>query len=335
MKINHQKQGFTSVLFALIGNLMITIMKSVGFYISGSSALFSEAIHSFADTMNQSLLMIGIKKSSKAADEEFVYGYGQERFLWALISACGIFFLGAGVTIVNGINVIRHPEPVHINSFTFIILIVSFIIESITFFKAFKELKANAKATGTKSLFSDGDPTTIAVIYEDGVALLGVLVAFVSILLYKFTQNVYWDAAGSIIIGLMLGVIAIILINKNRSFLIKKSIPEKIKKKIIKILESDPVVEKVLDFKSTILDVGSYHIKCEIEFNGSALLKKIEGNDLKEDYDEIKDSFEEFKKYLARHIDRTPRIIGQRIDEIERRIQREVPGIEHIDIEVN
>lgn len=333
--IRQQSQGFSSVLFALSGNLLITLMKFAGFTVSGSSALFSEAIHSFADTMNQSLLMIGIKKSSKAADEQFAYGYGQERFLWALISACGIFFLGAGVTVVNGINTLRHPAEVHITSLSFVILIISFIVESITFYIAFKELKKNAKAIGGKSLFKDGDPTTIAVIYEDGVALLGVLVAFVSIMLYKITGNVYWDAAGSIIVGILLAAIAVILINKNRAFLIKKSIPEPVKKKIIKILEADPVVEKVLDFKSTILDVGSYHIKCEIEFNGSALLKKIEGNDLKEDYDEIKDSFEDFKKYLVRHVDRTPRIIGQRIDEIEKRIQKEVPGIEHIDIEVN
>lgn len=333
--MNKHAQGFSSVLFALIGNTIITLIKFFGFFVSGSVVLFSEAIHSLADTMNQALLMVGIKKSGKAANEEFSYGYGQERFLWALISACGIFFLGAGVTVVSGINSLRHPEAVHITSLSFIILIFSFFIEGYTFFRAIKELRQNGKLNGSKHLLDDGDPMTIAVIYEDGVALLGVLVAFFSILLSKITGDVYWDAVGSIIIGLMLATIAIILINKNRSFLMNKSIPEPVKKKIIKLLQSDPAVEKVLNFQSTILDIGCYHIKCEIEFNGSALIKKMDSGDLREEYENINGDYEEFKKFLVRQIDRIPRIIGQHIDDIEKKIKQEVPNIEHIDIEVN
>lgn len=330
-----QSKGFTSVIFALAGNLFITLIKFFGFFVSGSSALFSEAIHSFADTMNQTLLMVGIKRSSKVADAEFSYGYGQERFLWALISACGIFFLGAGVTISSGIQALNHPEEVKINYLTFGILIVSFLVEGFTFFKAIKELRGSKESIGSDDLLEDGDPTTIAVIYEDGVALLGILVAIASILLYKLTGDYYWDGVGSIIIGLMLAFIAVVLINKNRSFLIRKAIPEEVKKKIIKVLEADPVVEKVIDFKSTILDVGVYHIKCEIEFNGSALMKKIENDSLREDFDDIKGDYEEFKKFLVHQIDRIPRVVGQRIDEIEKKIQKEVPGVAHIDIEVN
>ena len=91
--------GILSVGLALFGNGLITILKFVGFFISGSSVLFSEAIHSFADTANQSLLLIGIYKSRRLPDREAAYGYGQERFFWALISACGIFFVGAGGVI--------------------------------------------------------------------------------------------------------------------------------------------------------------------------------------------------------------------------------------------
>jgi len=336
MKTKPHSQGFTSVLLAMLGNLFITIIKFVGFLMSGSSSLFSESIHSFADTMNQSLLMVGIKRSAKAADEKFAYGYGQERFLWALISAVGIFFLGAGVTFVYGINSLEHPEAIHVSPIIFYILIASFVIETITFYAAVKELKRNNKHVPFLKLLKVGDPTTIAVIYEDGVALIGVAIAFIGIYLTKITGEHYWDAMGSILIGFMLAMVAVILINKNRSFLIKRSIPDEVKRKIIKMLEIDPAVEKVIDFKSSVIDIDCYHIKCEIEFNGSVLLDKLNhGHSFKEEFEEVNGDFEEFKKLSFRYVDRIPRLIGKRIDEIEKKIQAEFPNVVHIDIELN
>ncbi len=327
--------GFISVFFALLGNTVITVIKFFGFYLSGSSVLFSEAVHSFADTMNQSLLMVGIKKSAKKADEEFVYGYGQERFLWALISACGIFFLGAGVTVSQGIEALRHPKSIELSPLIFAILIISFILESFSFYTAWHELRASSSGSVANS-FKHGDPTTIAVLYEDGIALLGVLVALVSIILSRATGNHYWDGIGSIVIGLMLAGIAVMLINKNRGFLIKRAIPEEIKERAIEILKADPVVEKVLDFKSAVLDIGSYRIKCEVEFNGSALMKEIyKSVSLKEEFEKVSEDYEEFKKFFVENIDRLPRLIGKRIDEIEKKIKTEIPGIIHIDIEIN
>jgi zinc transporter 9 len=330
----HKIVGFWSVMFALLGNFSIGCLKFVGFTISGSSALFAESIHSLADTMNQALLMVGIKRSIKTADEAHSYGYGQERFFWALVSACGIFFLGAGVTIYNGISTLRHPESVSISPIIFVILAVSFIIESGTFWVAWRELRSSDMEASIGELLRDGDPTTIAVIYEDGVALLGVLTAFASIALYMITGNHYWDGIGSIVIGAMLAVVAVLLINKNRQFLMKKAIPENVKEEIIELLEAEPVIERVVDFKSSILDVGAYHVRCEVEFNGAHLLKEMQAS-LKDDFEEIDGDFEEFKKFAVRYIDRVPRIVGQRINQIEEKIQKQVPAILHIDIEIN
>lgn len=328
--------GRRSVLLALTGNAIITVFKFVGFFVSGSSALFSEAVHSFADTMNQSLLLVGIKRSLKKADAEFAYGYGQERFLWALISACGIFFLGAGVTAVHGVQALSQKGHVTYSSMIFYILIASFIIEAYTFWAAVWELKAGQIGVSMKKLLRDGDPTVIAVIYEDGVALLGVFVAFISISLSKYTGNSYWDGIGSIIIGLMLAAVAILLISKNRSFLIRKSIPESVKTQIIGLLEEDPAIERVIDFKSSVLDIGRYHIKCEIEFNGPALFQEIyQRNSLQQEFDDIDGDFVEFKKFFLENLDRVPRVMGRRIDQIEKRIMAEVPAATHIDIEIN
>lgn len=330
----HKIHGTLSVTLALIGNASITIIKFLGWLLSGSSALFSESVHSFADTMNQSLLLVGIKRSVRKADEDHTYGYGQERFLWALISACGIFFLGAGVTIYHGITTLTHPTEARIGIAIFLILITSFIIESFTLYVAMRELRKSFPHDKLSKILEEGDPTTIAVIYEDGVAVVGVLVALVSIALTKITGQLYWDSIGSIIIGLMLGVVAIILINKNRDFLLHKAIPDDIQDGILEILALEPAIEKVVDFKSTILDVGSYHVRCEVEFNGSYLLKHIQG-DLRSEFEEIDGDFEEFKKFSARFIDRIPRLVGEHINHIEERVQKKFPSIIHIDIEIN
>ena len=332
----HHDHGTLPVIAALAGNGFITILKFIGFMASGSGAMFSEAIHSFADTANQALLMVGIKRSKKKATKEYSYGYGKERFLWALISACGIFFVGAGATVYQGITALVEREHVAVGGIVFFILGVSFVVELFTLWLAYRALRKATKGMKFTRALQYGDPATIAVLYEDGIAVLGVTVAFVSILLTKVTGAYYWDAIGSITIGIMLGVMAIILIDKNRGLLIEKSIPEEIRERIIEILEADPVIEKVLDFRSAIMDVGKYRIKCEAEFNGNVLVKEMFAQGaLREEYDDVRDDYRKFIKFCVESIDRVPRLVGSHIDRIEKSIQKEYPEVVHIDIELN
>ena len=333
--LRHNKtSGFWPVASALGGNLLVTILKFVGFSLSGSGALFSEGIHSFADTANQALLMVGIQRSSKKADEEFSYGYGHERFFWALISACGIFFLGAGVTIYKGVTDLTQNNTVHISPIIFAILFLSLIIESITLIIAFRTIKIEGQSLAHSLRL--GDPSSIAVLYEDGVAVLGILIALISIVLTYLTGLHYWDAAGSIFIGILLAIVAVILIAKNREYLMEKSMPEEISERIIEILETEPAIEKVIDFKSSTLDFRKYRIKCEVEFQGQALMKNMYRDGmLKEEYEWIKDDYSEFVRFCADYIDRVPRLIGSKIDKIEKKIQQEFPEVIHVDIEIN
>lgn len=336
-ELNEEKKlsGFMPVLLAILGNFAVTILKFIAFILSGSGVMFSEAVHSFADTANQSLIMIGLRRSTKKSNDDFDYGFGMERFFWALISACGIFFIGAGVTIASGVRSLFEHHELEIGVFSFVVLGISFVVESITFGAAVRELlKLNPDKKFGKIL-KNGDPTTIAVFYEDGVALLGIIIALLSIILTKTTGYVFWDAVGSIIIGILLGFVAIVLINKNRQFLLGKSLPEKMEKKIIKIIEADPAIEKVFDFKSKILDINKYIIKCEVEFNSPALIREAFRNGLADEYEMVKESQEEFMKFCVDHTDRVPRLIGKRIDEIERKIQIAFPDIKYIDIEIN
>lgn len=328
--------GLFPVLLALLGNAFVAVIKCVGFLMSGSGAMFSESIHSFADTLNQALLLLGIRRSTRRADDEFSYGYGKERFFWALISACGIFFLGAGVTVYHGVGLLMTGELPELSPMIFFILLVSFVIESLTLYFAWRELRrANLDRTFAESL-QHGDPSTIAVLYEDGVAVIGVLVALVSLILTALTGDPIWDALGSILIGVLLGIVAIVLIRKNRKYLIGVNIPDETRERIIEILEADPTIDRVLDFKSSVLDVGIYHIKCEVEFNGSALMNEItKRGELREEYESIRNDYSEFLKLVVGYFGRVPRLMGSHIDKLEKRVQKEIPEIKHIDIEIN
>jgi len=336
--MNHTNRsiGYIPVIAAILGNIAVTTLKFVSSFVSGSAAMFSESIHGLADTTNQILLFIGIKRSGKKPSESFIYGFGRERFLWALISACGVFFIGSGITVYNGIIALAHNHAVHSGSLIYLVLSISFILEISTFLIAWKELKQHNPGQNVKNILKNGDPSSLAVLYEDGLAVLGTTIAFTSILLTYWTKLTFFDSLGSIIIGLMLGIMALFLINKNREFLIGKSMPQEMKEEIIDLLVADPSIEKVLDFKSVVLDYGIYRVKCEIEFNGYSLLGDIiKEGDLHDEYDKIKDNYEEFLRFCVAYSDQVARLMGRRIDELEKKLQQKFPKVRHIDIEVN
>lgn len=298
--------------------------------------MFSEAIHSIVDTLNQALLLVGLTRSLKKADDSFEYGYGNERFFWALISACGIFFVGAGVTAYSAIDSLLHPHEVAFSPILIAVLLFAFAVEFYTFRVAAKALKKSFPESGWRERLSLADPMTLAVYLEDAVAVFGVLIAALSLGISYYTGNVVWDALGSLVIAVLLGFVALVLIIKNRSYLIGHSIPEKLQEQVIKLLEADPAIEKVIDFKSTVLGWRVYRIKCEVEFNGGALLRAASGRrSMQEQFDDVREDSEEFKRFLANYADRIPRLMGRKIDEIEKRIRERYPSIRHIDIEVN
>lgn len=328
--------GTKSVTYAIVGNGSIALLKLFGYLISGSATLFGEAVHSFADTANQALLLFGIKRSVKKADTQYTYGYGSERFLWALISACGIFFLGAGVTMYHGIEALSNHHEIIVSPLMIGILCIALVVESLTLYVAYKELTKNTAGDTLADKLVHGDPVTVAVVYEDSAAVFGVVTALCALLLASITGSPLYDALGSLVIGVLLAVIAVYLIAKNREFLIGKAIPEVISEEIIELITASPYIEKVIDFRSEVLDVGRYHVKCEVEFNGAALLSEIiEQDDLREEYDAIKDDFEEFKKFVVYQTNRVPRLIGRKIDEIEKSVTTEFPQVVSLDIELN
>ncbi|KKP55792.1 MAG: Cation efflux protein [Parcubacteria group bacterium GW2011_GWC1_34_10] len=290
---NHT-QGKRSVMAALLGNTFVTVMKAIVFFMTGSASMFAESVHSLADTLNQSLLLVGIKRSKKPADHIRGYGYGIERFFWSLVSACGILFIGSGVTVYHSIDSLtHHGEGVQtFNLVSIVVLILALVIEGFTLMVALKELKKNE----------------------------------------KFSK----EAVGGIIVGLVLGFLAILLIIKNHQYIIGKPLDMEVTEKIIETLEKDPCIEHVVEFKSVAVDIGKYKIFTTVEWNGSPLYEEIyEAGDLKEEFDNIKDDFKEFTKLMLKTTDRIPRLIGNHIDTIEKEIVERFPQVVYVDIEIN
>ena len=331
-----RRSGFLPIVAAFFGNFLVTLAKFAGFLLTGSGSMFSEAIHSLADTANQFLLFIGLEKSRKLADQEHPYGHGRERYIWALISACGIFFLGCGVTVYHGFSALWNGHSFVYSNWAILILAVSFVVESITLLLAVREVHQHFPKAKWKTISQEADPAIMAVIMEDSLAVVGVILAAAGIILSRFTGHDYWDAIGSIVIGLLLGVVAVVLVNKNRHFLITKSIPQKMADEVTDILLADPSIEKIYDFKSAVFDIDKYLIKCEVEFNASAMIKDLDRhNFLANEYKDIQGNPEEFKKFCVDYLDRVPRLVGKKIDEIEKKIKERFPEIVFIDIEIN
>lgn len=324
-----------AVAAALVGNTFLMIGKFIVFGITGSGAMLSEAIHTAADLMNQILLMIGIVRSARPANEKYGYGYGQERFVWALISAVGIFFLGCGVTIYHGVHTLMHPSPVKGIWWSVGVLIIALIVDGVVLMIAYRELKRAAKDRAFfKFLRTEADPSAVAVLLEDFAACLGVIIALVCLLVAHYT-GLYWlDGVGSILIGVLLGLVAIFLIVRNHALLVGMQAPKKVHDRIRAVLDARRAVTEVTEMKSKVLDTETYDVLVHVNFKGRILAKRLEP-ELQAAWDAGVGDFEAFKTFAASYAGQVLDALSDEIDALEAAIREAVPEVKHIDIELD
>jgi cation diffusion facilitator family transporter len=209
---------------ALIGNTLVALTKFAAAAITGSSAMLSEGIHSLVDTGNQVLLLYGLRRAQKPPDDQFPFGHGKEVYFWSFVVAILVFALGAGVSIYEGVQHLRHPVTVENPLVNYIVLGIAMIFEGAAWAFAFKEFSAGkGKWTYLEAVSRGKDPTTFVVLFEDSAAMLGLLVAFAGIALAQLTGIPYFDALASIIIGLLLAGTAIWLAYETKGLLIGES----------------------------------------------------------------------------------------------------------------
>src|SRR4051812_10408653 len=170
----------TTVWAALIGNLLVAITKSAAALFSGLSAMLSEAIHSIVDTGNEALLLYGIRRSRRRPDSEHPFGYGRELYFWSFIVAVLLFGLGCVVSVIEGINHIRHPHPVEHPGVIYIVLGLSFLFEGSSWLVALRSFQPSVGNEGyLAAIEKSKDPPQFVVLLEDTAALIGIAIAFV------------------------------------------------------------------------------------------------------------------------------------------------------------
>ncbi len=327
------ESSLSNVLVALLSNVFVTGIKFVAFFVSGSGSMLSEAIHSVADTGNQLLLFIGLKRASKKRDDEFQYGYGGERFVFGMLSAAGIFFVGSGVTVYHGVLGILTPHMPELGATTFVVLGLSLVIEgSSLLFALLPVLKKSKGIPLRKYLKEKTEPATLAVLLEDSAAVVGLGLAAAGTLLSYFTQNPIWDAVGSVLIGGLLGVVAVVLVIQNRDHLLGKAVPEGTEDKFVQVLLARPSIKSFRDIKTRQLTPEVFQFKAEIVFAEAFLAQKLEPAFPTEASALVGPGRDQTLLALAGC---AARAIGDEIDAIEAAVRAAIPEARHIDLEVD
>ena len=229
---------------AIAANAVIAVSKFAAGLISGSSAMLSEGIHSVVDTGNELLLLLGIHRSKKPADELHPFGYGKELYFWSLIVAILLFGLGGGMSIYEGITHLRHPAVIQNPAWNYVVLGIAFIAEGASWAIALKKfLEKKRRGRGLwQALRASKNPAVFVVLAEDSAALAGILVAFLGVLLGHRLQNPYLDGTASIIIGLILATVAGFLAYESRDLLLGESADADVVQSIRKVAGADPAV---------------------------------------------------------------------------------------------
>ena len=267
----------TVVLAALIGNAIIAVIKFIVAFMTRSSAMLAEAFHSLADTGNQALLLVGISRSKKKATDAHPFGFGKEQFFWSFVVANVLFFLGAAASIYEGIRKLIHPHEMEKIYLIYIILAISIVIESVTFTMAYREFN---RTRGDKDIWNamkdTHDPSLLVVLVEDTAALAGLVVAFVGVLLVDITGIPYFDAAASIVIGLILASVAVFLANEMRKLLIGESIEADKLTRIKTELEGFDEVDKLGRVNSMYIGPRHVLVALDVDFHDHITAGELE-----------------------------------------------------------
>lgn len=244
--------GSKKVIYAaMIGNGLIAVAKFVGAAITGSSAMLSEGIHSVVDTGNQGLLLYGIARSKRPADEKHPFGYASEIYFWAFIVAILIFSIGAGISMYHGIEKVLHPHPVADPTINYIILSLAMVFEGFAWWIAYKEFSS---IKGKKSIFQavqeSKDPTIFTVLFEDTAAMLGLVVALVGIWLSVHLDMPVLDGVASILIGIILAGTALLLALETKGLLIGEAAAPEIVEEIREIVAQHDAIEGLNEIRT-------------------------------------------------------------------------------------
>jgi cation diffusion facilitator family transporter len=237
-----------TVVVAVLINLAVTLAKLVAAVLTGSASMAAETAHSMADTGNEVLLYIGVRRGDKPADDQHPLGYGQARYFWALLAAVGVFAVGGLFAIYDGVHTLMHPEALTDLPVGIAVVVVSAGLEGISWRTARRELRAEAQAQHLslgEYVATSSNPTPTTVYMEDTAALIGLALALVALVLHAVTGSAVPDGVASLLIGLLLIVVSFLLMRRNAALLIDESAPIAVRDRLRAMVEAQPWVASV------------------------------------------------------------------------------------------
>ena len=285
-----------TVFLAFSVNFFIAGVKTVIAVITSSSAMFSEAVHSYVDSGNQFILWFGIKQSKKPNKLIYPLGRGKEEYFWTLVVAVLIFTIGGLVSLEHGIEALSHPKELKNLFISIVVLSMSIVLELYVLYKAVKELRSKSK-TDTTSVFEllkeSTDGPLIAIVVEDFAATLGLGIALVGSILANVTSNPVYDAASSILIGILLMVSGLFLGYEMKHLITGETVNTKTKDKIYNTIEQNDMIKNVESLKIISIGANKYLVLCTLDYLDTAQDSDVVNvnselkNKIFEDFEEI------------------------------------------------
>jgi cation diffusion facilitator family transporter len=261
-------ESAASVFTALAANTTIAAAKGTAAALTGSPALLAETLHTLADAGNEVLLWIALRRSRRAPDTTHPLGYGPERYYWALLAAVGMFVVGGTLSVWEGVNALIEPPPLDAFWVGVAVLVIALTLDSVSRFVAVHQLRRQAAQRGVtvrELLRESPDPTVVTVYLEDSIDVLGAALALVALVLHKVSDSAVPDALVTIVIGLLLGYVALKLTSRNRALLANQAIPERYRTQLLERLAGAAGVAGVRRLEAVYLGPGEVLVAVDVQ----------------------------------------------------------------------
>ena len=262
-----------TVVIAFAANLLVAIGKTIAALVTGSASMVAESAHSWADTGNEIFLLIAERRGARKPDARHPLGYGKDAYIWSMFAAFGLFTAGAVVSIQHGVQELIEPEPADNFAIAYIVLAAAFVLEGISFVQAFRQTRETARLrrrSVLRQFFAGSNPTVRAVFAEDAAALVGLAIAFAGVLLHQLTGSPIFDAIGSIAVGVLLGVVAIVLIDRNRQFLLGQAVDDETRSFALDQLRGLPEIDRVTYLHLEFIGPERLYLVAAVDLVGNA-----------------------------------------------------------------
>ena len=301
-----------TVIYAALGaNLFIAVTKFAASFYTGSSAMLSEAVHSLVDSGNQGLLLMGLKRAAKPADDKHPFGYGTELYFWTFVVAILIFGVGAGVSIYEGVSKLNNPVPISDSYINYIVLSVAIVIEAGPWWIAFKAFRDEK---GDRSYFEaireSKDPTVFTILFEDSAAMVGLVVAMIGIFLAEYLGLPAFDGGASVVIGLVLAGTATLLAYECKGLLIGEAASPGVRDAVAVLVDADPRVKHTNEVLTMHLGPADVLLTLSLDFEDGLSSEVVERaiseleRAIKRDMPQIRRVFIEAQSWYGHKLDR-------------------------------